>query len=67
MFQLEGEILNPGDEVMVRDLTGKVIKTQTLQQSGIAQIDLSAFPKGVYVATILNKGYNKITIKLMTE
>ncbi len=67
LFQLEGEILNPGDEVMVRDLTGKVIKTQTLQQSGIAQIDLSAFPKGVYVATILNKGYNKITIKLMTE
>lgn len=54
--------------VYVRDLMGKLIKTEQRVTDGVLEVDLSAYPSGVYFLSMFDRGNNLIVSqKLIKE
>lgn len=67
VFMLEGTSIATGDKTVIRDMTGKTLKTQNVQQGGTIRIDLSAYPKGVYFLVILADRQDSRVVKLLSN
>jgi endoglucanase Acf2 len=49
------ELPNGKNDIYVYDLTGKLLSVQTVSNS-LFQYDMSAFPQGMYLITVINEG-----------
>ena len=52
-------------EVKIFDLSGKVIKTASVNKSG--SVDVSKLSKGLYIVEITMNGTSKVTKKIIKE
>lgn len=57
---------NKNSKIVVRDLTGRTITTQILQSTqGTSSIDLSSYPAGIYLISMVSGGSTVSTQKLI--
>lgn len=53
--------------VYVRDLMGKLIKTEQRVTDGVLEVDLSAYPSGVYFLSMFDRGNNLIVSQKLVK